>query len=551
MTASFRLPIPGQLSYSDALLHSKRVGTFHIITMPLQSVEAGSDVCWLSLLHGSVIARDYPIPSRQREKGLELPFHLMTALTGQLQPILYDGGIVLQGYSRLLFPTSLSESGTLQWHLVATNNREEPLPEDTIHHYEWFRIRDPLQLASARTFLGYCRHTVVNLGTEMPVDCHKRIHFSSANYESHGPSIQGPSSITWGSSGMGIFGGTITHPIIWGKSLAENVEGQNHSYLDVLNQAMKTPMILYDDDEGSQRAWMVPALSIILHMVHTWAAQNDALERQLPYARITSDSGEAAKSILIENWNFVLRDTPDEEMSKKKIIKDLVIEYWEYLTRMKWKTLEATCKSPPKLELSSSHLYGWEYMDVVTEEQIPRRRQVKFSGNWQVFTEEVLVLFGRGFGDVIQPAAGVTICKRWNPIPAKQNYLTATIGSLQLLARRFGGRVDSPTSPRLTNAAYWNFCTRHLFTDCQDCYGPSLKDAEKCLKRPQYLRTTPGERLDYQVPPLEGAVVFGCDPDSHLKPLRNGATRILERMRRYLVADNVRKYIKKKLATLG
>ena len=535
MTASFRLPQHGQVSYSDAVLHGKGVGVFHIDPIPLQSVGVRNDVCWLPLFYGSVIARDYPIPRRQWEKGLELPFHLMTTLTGPLQPILYDGGIILQGYSRLLFPMSLSESGTLQWHLVTSNSRREALPEGTIHQYHWLKIRNPQQLTAVRTFLGYCRHAVVELGTEMPVDCHKKIHFSGADYESHGPSLQGPSSITWGSSGMGIFGGTITHPIIWGKSLADNIVGQNHSYLDVLNLAMKTPMILYDDDEGSQRAWMVPALSIVLHMVHTWAVQHDALEQQLPYAALTFDSGEAAKSVLIQKWDFVLRDTPNEEMSKRKIIKDLVIEYWEDLTRMKWKNIETTCESTPRLDLSSSQLYGWEYMDIVLGEQLMRRRQLSLNGNWQILTEDVLVLFGRGFGDVIKPAAGVIVCKRWNPIPPKENYLTATIGCLQLLSWRFGGCLDSLTSPRLTNTAYWNFCTTHLFTDCQDCCSSSLTKAEKCLKRPQYLRRTPGERLDHQIPPAEGAVVFSYDPDSPSRPLRNSATRTSERIKRYIV----------------
>ena len=545
MTASFRLPQRGQISYSDALLLNKERGLFRIFPIPLQSIGVENDVCWLSLLYGSVIARNYPIPQRQGEKGLELPFHLMTTLTGQLQPVLRDGGIILQGYSRILFPTSLSELGTLQWHLVTSSNREEALPEDTIHHYQWLRIRNSQHLAGARTFLGYCRHAVVALGTEIPVECHRQINFSSAEYEKHGPSLQGPSSITWGSSGMGIFGGTVNHPIIWGRSLAENIDGQNHSYLDVLNLATRTPIILYDEDEGSQRAWMVPALSVILHMVHTWAVQNNALEQQLPYAQLTCDSGEAAKTILIENWDFVLRDTPNEEMSKRKIIKDLVIEYWESLTRMKWKNMEAACDSTPGVELSSSQLYGWEYMDIVTGEKLLRRRQLKIKVNWQTFTEDVLMLFGRGFGDVIQPAVGVTVCKRWNPIPSKQNYLTATVGSLQLLSRRFGGCLDSLTSPRLTNTAYWNCCTNHLFTDCTGCCDRSLMDAEKCSKRPQYLRITPGERLDHQVPPSEGAVVFGCESDSHSGPLHNSVTSMSDRIRKHPMIEKLMGYIEK------
>ena len=332
MTAAFRLPNYGRVSYSDALLLSKGIGIFHIFPIPLQALKIRKDVCWLSLLYRSVIARNYPIPYRQNQRGLELPFHLMVTLAGPLQPILYDGGIILQGFSRLLFPSSFSEQGTLQWHLVTSNNREEALPEDTIHQYQWYKIRTPEQLANVRTFLGYCRHTVVELGTEMPVDNYRNITFSGAEFESHGPSFQGTSSITYGSSGIGIFGISVAHSITWGRGLADNIEGQNHSYLDVLNQAMKTPVILYDDDEASQRAWMVPALSIIHHMILTWTAQSDTLQQQLPYARRICTSGEASKVVLVEKWGLVLRDTPHEEMSGRKIVKDLVMEYWEDLT---------------------------------------------------------------------------------------------------------------------------------------------------------------------------------------------------------------------------
>jgi hypothetical protein len=213
MTASFRIPKYDQVSYSDALLLSKDIGIFYVVSIPLQSIEAEHDVCWLHLLYRTVIAPNYPISGRRQEKGLELPLHLMTTLAGSLQPMLYDGGMILKDYLRLLFPSSDSEPNTLQWHLVTSSNRRDALPENTIHSYQWLRVRSPKQLASKRNFLGYCGHAVVELGTEMPVDHYRHITFSSAEYESHEPSFQDPSSIIYGSSGMRIFGMSVTHPI--------------------------------------------------------------------------------------------------------------------------------------------------------------------------------------------------------------------------------------------------------------------------------------------------------------------------------------------------
>jgi hypothetical protein len=73
---------------------------------------------------------------------------------------------------------------------------------------------------------------------------------------------------------------------------------------------------------------MVPALSNILHTIHTWAARKDVCNGQLPYAELTWKAGEAARDLLTQNWDFVLRDTPSEEMCKKKLVKDLVMHYW-------------------------------------------------------------------------------------------------------------------------------------------------------------------------------------------------------------------------------
>jgi hypothetical protein len=154
VTASIELPVYGKVSYSDVLFLSTETGVYKAIPLPLQTIE---DACWLPLLLGTVIARDYPIPERDQEKGVELPFHLMTTVAGALYPMIHDGGIYLKGHSRLLFPTSSSRGGSVQWHLITSPVRRERLPPDTIHHHSWHRISDAGRLTNARTFLGHCR----------------------------------------------------------------------------------------------------------------------------------------------------------------------------------------------------------------------------------------------------------------------------------------------------------------------------------------------------------------------------------------------------------
>jgi hypothetical protein len=518
LTASIRLPICGKLSYSDVLFLSTEVRVYKAIPLPLQTLRDEEDSCWFPLFLGTVIARDYPIPKRDQEKGLELPFHLMTTMAGPLYPMTHDGGIYLKGYSRLLLPTSLSKGDSVQWHLVKSPARRERLPPDTIHHHSWQRIGNAVRLAHARTFLGYCRRVVIELGTSKPRDYYRGILFSSAHDENHGPSIQAPSSFTWGSSGLGIFGAAVSNPITYGKALAKTINGDNDSYLDVLDLAMERPVILYDDSLDSERGWMVPTLSVIYHVIHTWASHNDACTGQLPFAELTWQTGEAAKALLTQNWDFVLRETSSEEMSKQKLVKDLVMQYWGGIQQRAAENLKAECQSTPETELGTPRLYGWDYMDIVRGKH-SRRKQLQLDGNWKELTENVQVLFGQDFGDIIRPAPGISICRQWDPIPSRKKYLTATIDCLRQLAWERGGHHDSLISSRLTNERYWNHRTNDLFVDCGSCSRRDLVDPARYSKRSQSLESSAERRAPSLIPPSEGAIVFGSHSEVLHKPV--------------------------------
>jgi hypothetical protein len=117
----------------------------------------------------------------------------------------------------------------------------------------------------------------------------------------------------------------MSNPITYSRALAQTVSGSDFSYLEVLGLAADTPIIPYDDDWESEWGWMVPTLSIILHMIHPWAARKAVCDGQLPYAELNWKAGEAARDVLTQNWDFVLRDTPSEEVSKKKLVKDLIM----------------------------------------------------------------------------------------------------------------------------------------------------------------------------------------------------------------------------------
>jgi hypothetical protein len=116
---------------------------YSVTLLPLQRLEPSKDLCWYPLLRGTVIAHYFPVPLRKQEKGMELPFHLMQTLVGDLYPMSHAGGIYLLGHSRLLFPTAKSNQGTIQWHLEATEDRRQGIEPGVIHKLRWVKINDP------------------------------------------------------------------------------------------------------------------------------------------------------------------------------------------------------------------------------------------------------------------------------------------------------------------------------------------------------------------------------------------------------------------------
>ena len=102
-------------------------------------------------------------------------------------------------------------------------------------------------------------------------------------------------------------------------------------------------------------------------------------------------------------------------------------------------------------------------------------------------TENVMVLFGRGFGEIIKPAPGASVCAEWDPIPPKKMYLTATIDCLEKLSRTYGGDSCGQTSSRLTKKSYGYYSGNSLFVDCNFCYNSTSTPKRKCAKVPQTL----------------------------------------------------------------
>ena len=510
ITASFRIPQYGQVSYSEISFERTGNMVFNIFPLELEAVRQRASACWLSLFVNGVVARGFPIPARDGQKGIEIPFPIMTGLANVMYPVFHAEGVYLRGFSNLLFPTAVSQDiKSVQWHLVTSPKPRVRLPlgtlpsEDTEH--QWLKFTDFERLASAaRTFLGYCREVDVHLGTESSKENYNTVTYSGADDENPAPGVN-PKSVTTGTPGMGIWSFQVNMDIVLPRGLFTTTEPG--WYLDLVDLAKEAPVIVYDVAQKSKRAWLVSTLSVILHMAHIWARDKDDLLTPLPFASAQWDSGDAAFITIKNHSRDELRD--GMEGNKKYCLSDLIGRL--LLSLDKLAETEALARSEPgrTVKMENSKIYGWDLLAIAQGKKIIRRKQLELSEDWIILGADTLVLFCQHFGDIIKPASDVRICPMGNLARHGQSYLTATVKCLQTLSEERSGSTNS-TCLRLANQAYWLSPGDDQFEDCTQCLKSDHGRHTKCLKRPQQIVTKePSSRKACTIPPKRGAVSFG------------------------------------------
>ena len=527
LTAVFRKPHYGQTSHSEIVFNELNKDAesaskeFEIRPLGLRKVHRSSKTCWLDLFSNCVIAMGFPIPERSNgEKGIELPYGIMTSQAGILFSKTYNGGLFLRGLSTLIYPTASWENNqSVQWHIFDSGNSRERLPPGTIplltspdevRRSNWVRCTHLERLAWApRTFLGYCKDINIHLATEDSEI--SRVTYSQAENESHRPALL-LDSLAGGTSGMGMVSAQTSMRFVRPKGL---VKCSMHDTLPgLLDSAQLRPVLVYDDHPEAQKGWLVPTLSVILHMAQVWA-QGKHLLNKMPYVNPCWNAEEVAMRLIQEKGGLPLRRKPEEEYEYlRDVVQKLLISLEELIVE------EAIAERDPDptVTFESSKVYGWDLVDIARFSVTCRRKQLRVHESWTVLSNEVLTLFCQGLGEVIRPASPSNICSTWNPIPSKRHYLTATVPCLRQLSHQYG-RSSTGQCLRLTKDGYWHWPSNGLFDDCDCNANPmSTSNKNKCIKVPQQISRTDVDIKNYQHLPTQGAVVFGTRQLSKVAP---------------------------------
>jgi hypothetical protein len=397
--------------------------------------------CWHDLFFNPVIAFNFPISSRDHGLiGLEIPIQMMAALGGASHAVEFKGGLMLKGFSCMFVPLQ-RHGNSIQWHFITNkdNTRLEYFQADQqCPKRALLGSVDQESLASTRAFLGWWGKVTTNLGT------------TDAKYEnidwSPTKKVKRPRTTPVLSIQLlGIIGVGVSFAM-GPKDSKLHVSRTGH-YEKILQYASKVSVVLYDTRD--KRGWLVPSSAVIAHIAKTRHYRKPFSIAGKPVDIISADPArnvyDAAEKMLLENRSTKLFD--GDAGSSDLYFEQMVRDIWGWLEKLleDGTDREFTSDSP----MSKGHtLLGWEFMDLVDEKSPLHLKKTILKnscGGWIKFAQEIdaIVLFARGFENVIEPAEGSTngLCRPWIHVPIGKDYLAAGIPILKTLYERAGSLV--------------------------------------------------------------------------------------------------------------
>lgn len=284
------------------------------------------------------------------------------------------------------------------------------------------------------------------------------------------------------------------------KAVHVNHEGD---YLRRLRSLGNKFVVLHDTEV--RRAWLVDGISALLHAVRANLFYNYGEEDYRTARTLTPESLKAqgqhggrkmAFDTLTHPENMKLRlhkklDSGDEVETEEKdsnfyCLVDAVKFMMHLLEQIFDHQADERAESSVgyRIRLSpSTQLEGFDFMDIATESDLiwPRATTLHSDGeSWVKLTRAVnaITLFGRGFGDLLEPVCGSQVesrCEKcsWNSgVPLQRDILAVCVCDLERIVERRGRKADGHW--RLVNDLYLDVprdlflpCSRHGHRGCQ------------------------------------------------------------------------------------
>lgn len=483
------------------------------VSFKTYNLPEAEECCWIPLFTNPTIAEGFPVRKRDNEEqGIEIPLEIMAALGGARHITNYEGGLVLKGFSAMFVPVKKYED-SVQWHLISDKQGNRvfyrELKSLTSNRALLVDVT-PDFVRGARTFLGWWKAAETHLGTQEAA-------YGSIDWS---PAKKVDRPIRFSGAEIG-FQWMVTGKLNFSMGAKDgNFHfSRERPFRQLLKCARDTPITLYDLQD--RRAWLVPALDVMLHIVHTRHHQSPYRvgNRKVELPTAAPQGGCSVEDAILENQNLAVEKASrsgDKDYSfsdRDYSFKDAIIDVWSQIERLMEKEdlMEGACGSTLH-GTTRNKLHGWEFMSLVHEKNYRQKETIieKSNGGWVDLIDDIdtLVLMGTGFGDLIRPVSDVDkLCHKWRSLPEGKDYLAAGVPIMEVLYAEAGSRTSRKHLS--TNHLQWHRGST-LF---EYCINPDLDHCE-CDRTQQIYHDSHFKTLGKVRPPdqkleVKGCVIFG------------------------------------------
>lgn len=276
--------------------------------------QGGSSACWTTLFANAVVAEQGL--SRAWGEGLEITFDLMIQISGVDSYIWLEdnaegiatvpvGGYIALGFFTALFPVKRHPVEGIQWHLEFTKDEPLSLADLSAKKIARLPMENIQEMSKCKCFLGWCEEANILLGTaELP----NTLSWSGLPQRSKSLHASG-----WNVAAQ--LGGNIGPMQAVGQVIRtlqlENVRQRfepNATYAKAIQISSRQVALVFDI--ATKRAWLVPKLSLMLHLCHTYVRHfeepGSGNPDPVPFAQPSTDGALAAKEALSGQGDVVV-----------------------------------------------------------------------------------------------------------------------------------------------------------------------------------------------------------------------------------------------------
>jgi nucleoside phosphorylase len=518
-----------QQSSSITIEHSNSFG-IHFVVAKKEKEHSGiaQCQCWHGMFKNPVVVQGYPIRRRsENNTGLEIPLDMMAVLTRARRANTFNRNIFIKGYSSLLVLTRKS-GDLLLWHLLRNESG------DRVSYLDYSGPRtedvDVDGLEKARHVVGWCSRARNYAGKSMAivlwiidydVDC--SLGAANATYTVGGTNLSHCTDCAF--KNATIYRGRLFDPGTMYGLGEKDIPGQNlrDGQDPQLRFISRQYVVLWDEED--KRGWLVNGATALLHLLRASLEYNKAdmfssgfsfkaeeveefkglhtaksaidfllshtnrrLElypgRRSVFPTQTDHTATSATQASEKGSPFRLEDRIEE-------LSDVLATFMDFQSRL---ILRNGARLDPGAHES---LKGWDFKDLAESSNFIKARKASFFGrnqSWGGFVESIsaIVLFGHGFGELIQPEDPGHACVRWARMPKQQYYLAAMISDLKNIMR-------SEEHPEMLSDGFiWHspdqtFASCHCTTSADEKHADpvqvllSSKHLDMCPKKEQIL----------------------------------------------------------------